>query len=157
VTPDCRTSSARTGLRCGTKSPVIKPGTVLDGGPGDCSLVRTNPLDEYHPTNVLEITVVVHRFESPTGLGVFPDSLVRTQIPLRRTPESPRYRPHCRRGRRGSRESPDPPGIGEPLAVIAPTSGDDALASFLLCEDGERGETIADLERVGRVVILVLD
>jgi hypothetical protein len=71
------------GLRCGTKEPVAleKNGSRIDAGPEDCGLDLTNPIDDYAPGALLEITVVVHRLESSlTGDGVFDDSLVRTQI-----------------------------------------------------------------------------
>jgi hypothetical protein len=67
------------GLRCGTKSP--SPG-AREGiqAASDCSLDLTNPSDDYAPGNLLEIPVVVHRLESILGSGVFPDSLVQSQI-----------------------------------------------------------------------------
>lgn len=75
------------GLRCGTLTPWERQGLPrppstqsVQGGPEDCSLTSNNPSDEYIPGNIWEITVVVHRFESTTGDGVYPDSLVRTQI-----------------------------------------------------------------------------
>jgi hypothetical protein len=75
--------------RCGTPSPVRLEsstggsGFETDAGsPNDCSLTRTRPGDEYEPQAVLEITVVVHRFESLTGMGVYPDSMVQSQIDI---------------------------------------------------------------------------
>ena len=71
------------GKRCGTvvrNLPAKGTSLRLQGGPGDCALDNTNPLEEYEPGDLFEITVVVHRLESVTGDGVFPDSLVRTQI-----------------------------------------------------------------------------
>ncbi len=69
------------GKRCGTPAPRFSGGlSQMLGGPGDCSLGLTNPLPEYEPDVECEITVVIHRLESVTGDGVFPDSLVRTQI-----------------------------------------------------------------------------
>jgi hypothetical protein len=69
------------GKRCGTvvRNPSGKQIRTLDAA-GDCALDHTNPREEYEPADVLEITVIVHRIESVTGDGVFPDSLVRTQI-----------------------------------------------------------------------------
>jgi pregnancy-associated plasma protein-A/flagellar hook capping protein FlgD len=73
------------GLRCGTPEPVWSstPGSKPEGvaaSPGDCSLGLTNPSGEYQPGSVVVIPVVFHRLESATGQGVFPDSLVRTQV-----------------------------------------------------------------------------
>ncbi|MEO5616284.1 MAG: M43 family zinc metalloprotease [Candidatus Eisenbacteria bacterium] len=69
------------GKRCGTPDPLAPRGTPgFLGGPGDCSLGLTNPLPEYEPDVSCEITVVIHRLESATGDGVYPDSMVRTQI-----------------------------------------------------------------------------
>ena len=69
------------GKRCGTPSPRFHGGSSqILGGPGDCSMGLTNPAAEYEPAVGCEITVVIHRLESLTGQGVFPDSLVRTQI-----------------------------------------------------------------------------
>ena len=69
------------GKRCGTPTPQIPRGSShILGGPGDCSMELTNPAAEYEPDVGCEITVVVHRLESLTGDGVYPDSLVRTQI-----------------------------------------------------------------------------
>lgn len=69
------------GKRCGTvvRNLPGKQSRTL-GASEDCALDHTNPLEEYEPGDVLEITVIVHRLESVTGDGVFPDSLVRTQI-----------------------------------------------------------------------------
>jgi hypothetical protein len=70
------------GKRCGTvvrNLPGKAQASRLDGA-GDCGLNHTNPLEEYEPGDVYEITVVVHRLESVIGDGVFPDSLVRSQI-----------------------------------------------------------------------------
>jgi hypothetical protein len=69
------------GKRCGTRTPTRRPGLdEILGGAGECSLDLTNPLAEYEPGVSCEIQVVVHRLESITGDGVFPDSLVLTQI-----------------------------------------------------------------------------
>jgi hypothetical protein len=48
-------------------------------------------------------------------------------------------------------------GPGHAQAVIAPRGGDDAAAPLFLGEDRHGGEGVARLERVGRVVVLVLD
>jgi len=69
------------GKRCGTivRNLAGKASRRLDAGE-DCALDHTNPLEEYEPGDILEITVVVHRLESITGDGVFPDSMVQSQI-----------------------------------------------------------------------------
>jgi hypothetical protein len=69
------------GKRCGTVVRGLqgKGARTLDAS-GDCALNFTNPSEEYEPGAIYEIPVVVHRFESILGDGVFPDSLVRTQI-----------------------------------------------------------------------------
>ena len=69
------------GKRCGTQAPAFRPELPkAAGGPGDCSLSFTNPAEEYTPDAIYEVTVMIHRLESVSGTGVFPDSLVRTQI-----------------------------------------------------------------------------
>ena len=81
------------GLRCGTDAlragrglparDAAKAGRGTTGlaGPDDCGVDFTHPSEDYAPQNVYTIQVVVHRLEAPiTGDGVFPDSLVRTQI-----------------------------------------------------------------------------
>jgi len=72
------------GLRCGTRSPSPRaPGRIdVQGTSGDCTMDLTNPLEEYAPGTIYEITVVVHRFESITGMGVFSDTLVQSQIDI---------------------------------------------------------------------------
>ena len=72
------------GLRCGTRTPSLAGRDRAEAleSPGDCSLDLTNPADEYAPGTIYEITVVVHRFESITGMGVFPDALVQSQIDI---------------------------------------------------------------------------
>lgn len=71
------------GLRCGTRTPALKGRPSLDAGPADCGMETSNPSDEYEPSNtVYTITVVVHRLESVTGDGVYPDSMVTTQIEI---------------------------------------------------------------------------
>lgn len=70
------------GLRCGTKDPFAAKGDRAQESlvPGDCSMESTNPTNDYVPDRVWEVTVVVHRLESATGQGVFPDALVASQI-----------------------------------------------------------------------------
>jgi pregnancy-associated plasma protein-A/flagellar hook capping protein FlgD len=70
------------GLRCGTRSPspeALERSRVLQGS-SDCTLDLTNPSNEYAPDDIFQVLVVVHRLESITGNGVFPDALVQSQI-----------------------------------------------------------------------------
>ncbi len=65
---------------CGTPDPRLLPGV---DSPSDCSLGRTNPLDDYDPSvGVYRIPVVVHVIQRTDGTGNIPDARVRSQIDI---------------------------------------------------------------------------
>ena len=68
------------GLRCGTRPPQ---GGLLDD-PADCSLYRTNPLEQYDPSvQLYRIAVVVHVLENSAGTqGHLSEPQVQSQIDI---------------------------------------------------------------------------
>jgi hypothetical protein len=72
-------SIAGQGVRCGVPPRAQRPAPLIEI-PSDCGFEMTNPSEEYAPTTMFEIPVVVHVIEHSDGTGHLTPEQVQSQI-----------------------------------------------------------------------------